>query len=227
MKIHPAAQGSVDWAIARSGIVTASEMDALISPTGEVRRGQMVKTYLHQKLSEWWLGGPLAQLNVWNFEQGHIIEEEVGPWYELEYGQKVIPVGLITNDAGTLGCSPDGLLSGLEECGLEIKAPAIHTHIGYLLDGKLPSVYAHQVQGSMYVTGFTQWKFISYRRRLPSLVVNVARDDKFQAALHEAIESFLELFEGGKKRLCELNGGPPKRPKTITPQPQFVSEMPS
>lgn len=225
MKIHPAAQGSTDWAIARSGIPTASEFDNLVSPTGEVRKGKMPETYLAMKLAEWWLGGPIIQLNSFDMSQGQILEDEAIPWYELEHNVAIERVGLITNNDGTIGCSPDGLLP---ESGIEIKCPAIHTHVGYLLAGRLPEAYIHQVQGCMFVTGRDEWRFVSYRRRMPALVLTVSRDPEYQGALEEALEMFLDKFERGKARLCELNGGPPKRHSfTPKPAPEFVSVMPS
>lgn len=227
MKISPYAQQTVEWMQARAGIPTASEFDNLVSPTGEVRTGKMPETYLHQKVAEYWLGGPIAQLNMFDAEQGRILEEEAIPWYELEYGVTVNRVGLITTDDGLCGCSPDGLIG--EDCGIEIKCPAVHTHIGYLLKGKLPDAYVHQVQGSLYVTGFSSWKFVSYRRRLPALVLTVERDGEYQKAIYDALNLFLTKFEIAKKRLIELNGGPPKRFVRPAPQPepQFESAMPS
>jgi Na+/alanine symporter len=64
MKIHEAGQGSVEWMQARSGIPTASEFDALVTPKWKVKTGDGPKTYLAKKLAEWWLGGPLASFNT-------------------------------------------------------------------------------------------------------------------------------------------------------------------
>jgi len=230
MKISPHPQQTIEWMQARAGIPTASEFDNLVSPTGEVRKGKMPTTYLNQKLAEWWIGGPLASLNVFDMEQGRILEEEAIPWYELTYGIAIKRVGLITDNDEMIGCSPDGLIEvdGLDS-GIEIKCPAIHTHIGYLLNNRLPDEYIHQVQGSMLVTGRDEWRFVSYRRKLPALVLTVSRDPQYIGALHEALELFLDRFVRGKKRLCELNDGPPKRFQHSAPKPQpaFVSETPS
>jgi hypothetical protein len=186
----------------------------------------MPETYLHKKLAEWWVGGPLATLNVFDVEQGRILEEEAIPWYELEYSSTVNRVGLITTDDGKVGCSPDGLLGS--DTGIEIKCPAIHTHIGYLLKGEIPKEYVHQVQGSLYVTQRPFWRFVSYRRKLPALVLTVIPDEDYQMALEEALELFLVKFEHGKERLIGLNGGPPKRRlPDLPPEPKYESEIPS
>lgn len=224
MKILDYAQGSVEWMQARAGIPTASEFDALVTPEFKVRTGDMPKSYLAKKLAEAWLGGPLAQFNVFDMDQGKILEDEAIPWLELETNCTVKRVGLITTDDGKVGCSPDGLLV---EAGLEVKCPRPETHAGYLLKGELPKDYRAQVHGGMYVTGYHFWTFLSYRRRFPALILTIERDDMIQAAIHEAVTSFLEQFDAGWQRLCEMNGGPPVRRPVQTvmagePKPAFI-----
>ena len=133
-------QGSVEWMIARAGLVTASEADALISPLWKIRTGEGVETYLNKKLAERWTGGPLASANTFDMDQGKALEEHARPAYELITGETVEQVALITDDAGTYGCSPDGLLG--DAGGLEIKCPKLETHIGYLRAQELPKDYA-------------------------------------------------------------------------------------
>src|ERR1019366_3399625 len=205
MKIHDVQQQSVDWAILRSGKVTASEMDNLVSPTGEVRKGAMPRSYLAKKVAEAWLGGPLPSLNVWDMEQGNILEEFARPAFTLETGLDVKQVGFITGEDDRVGCSPDGLIG--DKAGVEIKCPRVETHIGYLLDGFLPKDYVIQVQGSLYVTGFPKWYFYSFCRRMPPLILEIAPDDEIQEAIGEAVGDFLIRFDDALAKLTELNGG--------------------
>lgn len=229
MKIHPAQQGSLQWLEARAAIPTASEFDNLISPTWELRKGQMPQSYLNRKLAEWWLGGPLADLGSFATEMGSILEDEAKPWYELEFGERIDSVGLCTTDDGKIGASPDGLIG--EDCGIECKCPEPQTHVGYLLAGVVPKDYLAQVHGSMLVTGRPRWKFLSYRRRFPALVVDVPRDDEIQAAIRDALDLFLQKFEHGQQRLIELNGGEPPRRSAPSPErPAFehdTNDVPS
>lgn len=226
MKIHAVEQRSVEWMLLRSGIPTASEFDALVSPEGKIRTGETPKTYLHKKLAEKWQGGPLAGFNTFDMDVGTIVEGEALPWYEFEHGVSFEKVGFITSDNGQFGCSPDGWNSK-EQFGIEIKCPAVHTHVGYLLGGKLPKDYIAQVQGSMFVTGAQQWKFLSYCRHFPQLVLTVERDEEFQEALGQALSDFAFALEAGFSTLTRQNGGPPKRmiPKPdriVTPQPDLT-----
>ena len=208
MKISPHEQGSVDWMIARAGIPTASEFDNLLTPELKIRTGQMPQSYLNKKLAEAWQGGPMASLNTFDMEQGRILEAEAIPFYELEFNETVQRVGLCTTDDGRVGCSPDGLIG--DDGGIEIKCPAIQTHIGYLRNGELPKEYAPQVHGSLYVTGRKWWKFLAYRRHMPPLVLTIARDDAVMKTIHQALSEFLEDFDMEFQKLCRLNGGPPK-----------------
>lgn len=223
MIISPHAQQTVEWMQARAGIPTASEFDNLVTPEFKVRTGQMVETYLAKKLAEAWIGGPIASLNVFDVEQGRVLEEEALPWYSFAYNTEVKRVGLVTTDDGRIGCSPDGMFD--DGTGIEIKCPAIHTHVGYLLGGTLPKDYAAQVHGSMFVTGADNWTFLSYRRRMPALVLKVERNEVIQDAIEEALELFLAKFDRGMARLIEINGGPPKRiAKPVPTNPEFESD---
>lgn len=218
MKIHTEiAQNSVDWAILRSGKVTASEMDALVTPLGKVKTGDGPRTYLMKKVAEAWLGGPLPSLNVWDMEQGQILEEFARPAFALETGLDVETVGFITGDNEKTGCSPDGVIYTFDRqriaAGVEIKCPRVETHIGYLLDGTLPKDYVLQVQGSLYVTGFPKWYFYSFCRRMPSLILEVLPDPEIQESIDEAVKSFLVRFDEAFAKLVELNGGVRPEPR--------------
>jgi hypothetical protein len=221
MKILPFEQGSVEWMRARAGIPTASEFDNIISPTWKIRTGEMPKSYLAAKLAEAWRDGPLIGFNVFDVEQGRILEEEARPWLELELDTEIARVGLCTRDDGRVGCSPDGIIWGEDEgCGVEIKCPQPTAHVKYLLRGEVPPEYLAQVHGGMYVTGFKEWKFLSYSRGFPKLLLTVELNEDIQTAIHEAVEAFLREFDVAFERLYEINGGPPKRRPVVTPKPE-------
>ena len=99
-------------------------------------------------------------------------------------------------------CSPDGLVG--EDGGLEIKCPLIHTHVEYLLDGKLPTKYVQQVQGSMLISGRKWWDFMSYYPGLKPLVVRVERDEKFIAKLKDELNKFCFELKAIVQKLKEL-----------------------
>lgn len=194
-------------------------MDALVTPLGKVKTGDGPRTYLYQKLAEAWTGGPVMSLQgIFDVEQGQILEEKAKPAFILETGLDLQNVAFIESDDGKCGCSPDGMTT--KDVGVEIKCPRIETHIRYLVEGKLPVDYIAQVQGSMFVTGYTKWMFFSYRRKMPPLILTIDRDNTFQKAISDALGAFTAAFDAGMKRLVEINGGPPKlpvAPKRIEP----------
>lgn len=214
MKIHNVKQGSEEWLKLRAGIPTASESDALLSPLFKARDGKGVLTYVATKVAEHWIGGPLPSYSGGVLEQGQIIEQEAVPWFELEYGVTLLRPGFITTDDGFVGCSPDGMLD--EHCGLEIKCPMPHTHVGYLLAGKLPDDYATQVHVSMFVTGAKRWQFLSYCRRFPALVLTIERDEEIQEKIRAAFTDFRARFTTAVDQLTALDGPQAPQPKPIT-----------
>lgn len=222
MKIIDCQQNSLQWLVARAGLVTASEIDALVSPTFEVRKGLGVNTYLAQKVAEKWLSGPIPGHMDLTMELGHILENEAIPAYEFDYNQKIQKVGLITDDASRYGCSPDGLIG--EDGGIEIKCPEPKAHVKYLLENKLPVDYMTQVHFSLYVTGRKWWRFMSYRRGFPTLLLTIERDEKIAEVFKTALNAFLPKLENEFERLVEMNSG--ERPKPNAFRESIINQQP-
>ena len=207
MKIHTMQQGSDEWMAIRSRYPTASEFDQLVSPSKlKVREGKSIASYVARKLAERWLGSPLQTFKSGDMDQGSLRETEAWPWYALEYGRELTRPGFIVSDDDLCGCSPDGIIEA-EGFGLEIKCPDADTHVAYLLAGELPTEYIMQVQGSMLVTGFDSWTFLSYHPRFPQFVLDVPRSEKIIDALREGLGEFWQRFNAGWNRLLEANGG--------------------
>ena len=202
MKIVDCVQGQGSWYAARMGVVTASEIDALVTPKWKVRTGDGVESYLTRKLAEKLLNWSPDQLQAFAVDQGKILETIAIPWYEFTYDTKVKRVGFCLSDDGRTGCSPDGLLP--DGTGLEIKSPQPPNHIAYLLGGTVPDQYLPQVQFSIYVTGAPHWTFVTYNNQLPPLVVRVDRDEKAQAAIAEAVMLFNARFDAALAHINQL-----------------------
>lgn len=219
MKIIQCEQGTLAWLDARTRCATASELDSLVSPTLKLRTGETPNTYLCRKLAERWLGRPIQGFSGGAMEQGSILEDEAVPWYELRHKCSVERVGFITNDDGTFGCSPDGLVG---DVGIEIKCPQEHTHVKWLLAGVCPPEHFLQVQGGLWVTGFAAWDFVSYCRNFPPLVVRVQPDLPAHAAIAEAVWKFSISMRECWDKLVSANGGfEPERADETEESPWF------
>jgi hypothetical protein len=95
-------------------------------------------------------------------------------------------------------------------------------HFKTLLSGKIPDQYLPQVHFSLYVSGFEQWKFISYKRHAPQFVITVDRDPEIMEKIHDALMPFLDKLDAAMSRLTEINGGPPPR---LTAIPRAMPEI--
>lgn len=181
-------QGSDEWLEARRGRVTASKFaDAIAGGQGKTRT-----KYMHQLLAER-LTGEVDQNGYTNPYMGRGLEQEKKARinYELETGTEVTEVGFVLLNEN-IGCSPDGLVgdNGL----IQIKCPASHTHIEYLLTSKVPSNYIKQIQGELWVTEREWSDFVSFDSRnkyRDFLRIRVERDDAFIATLKNGIDLFV------------------------------------
>lgn len=201
-KIHPVDQLSADWLRLHIGRVTGSELQNLVTPEFAIRTGEMPKTYLCKKLAEAYRDQPLPGFSSWASEQGQELEAEARAWYALEYDDYPVEIcGFVEHDNGRCGASPDGLLG--DDGGIEIKSPEPHTHVKYLIQGVLPKEYAPQVHMNLYATGRKWWRFISYRRGFPALVINIERDEKIITQIETALTKFYAEFDAGLAKLRE------------------------
>ena len=180
-------QGSDEWLKARAGLISASNFGKILTPTGKKTDGKTRKDYLYQVAAERISGEPEGDgfRSVW-MERGNELEADARLWFEEKFSVLVEQVGLVyMDDRKVISCSPDGLLGGE---GLEIKCPKASTHMAYLDAGKVPTIYIPQIQGSMMVTGFDSWNFMSYHPAIKPLTQGVYRDEKYIALLREAVE---------------------------------------
>ena len=190
MKIHTVAQGTAEWFALRLGIPTASEFDQIVTPkTGKLSAS--ARKYAYRLVAEKLLHETMQTLDgVAYIERGKELEPQAVRQYEFENDVETVPVGFITTDDGLIGASPDRLIKG-RRMGLEIKCPAAHTHIGYLLDGH-DEKYRPQVQGQLFVAELEQADFYSFHPRMPPATIRTPRDEPFINLLSSALVEFNE-----------------------------------
>lgn len=192
MILHEAAQGTAEWFEARCGVVSASNFDRIITTKGEPSKQR--EKYLYELAAERVTGKPLESFQSEAMARGVELEAEARLAYELLTERTVKTAGLCYKDeTRQIGASPDGLVG--DDGLLEIKCPQANTHVGYLLDDKLPTDYFQQVQGQLYVTGRKWLDFMSYYPGLKALVIRVDRDEKFITALSIELEIFLKTLD--------------------------------
>lgn len=195
-------QGSDEWFEARLGIPTASCFSKIITSTG--KKSTQASAYMNKLVAESLIGSLEGiEKTVW-MERGNLLEAEARELYEFDRCCDVEEVGIVYKDEKRLiSCSPDGFIKGSRK-GLEIKCPKPETHVSYLLSGKLPTAYVAQVQGSMFVTGFDEWDFMSYHPEMPPLIITVKRDNAWHEAFDAIINDFISNLQESKSKLKEL-----------------------
>lgn len=186
---HDIIQGSDEWLECRRGILTASEMKLIITPTLKIASNDKERSHLYELLAQ----------RISGYVEPHYISDDMLRGREDElfariaYHEKIAKVdeiGFITNDQWgfTIGYSPDGLVGddGLIECKSRRQKFQVET----IIDGEMPSDYMIQVQTGLLVSGRKWCDFISYSAGLPMITIRVFPDIQIQAAIQAAAEAF-------------------------------------
>ena len=134
----------------------------------------------------------IQAVSTW-MDRGAASEDEAVSFYQLQRDCETEKVGFITNDAGTIGASPDRLVGA--EGLLEIKIPAEHTHVSYLLKKSVDQAYYPQIQGQLWIAERKWVDILSWHPEMPPALIRVVRDEEFIKLLSEAVGKFSLLLE--------------------------------
>lgn len=198
MQLHEVEQGTPEWHQVRLGIPTASCFDKIITPTG--KPSTQAAAYENKVIAEILTGksADTFEGNVWT-ERGKELEPDAVDFYEMQTGLDTRIIGFVTNDENTFGCSPDRLVG--ENGLLEIKCPAPHTHVQYLIDKEIDKGYYPQVQGQLFVTGREWCDWLSYHPEMPPVIIRVERDVEFIETLEKLLEKFIKNVSAKLKKI--------------------------
>jgi hypothetical protein len=197
MKLFTVENGSPEWFAARSGIPTASAFHRVLTPAkGELASGRW--SYAFELAIERLLGESKQTIDGLQWvERGKMLEPDAVQHYEFVHSCRTVKAGFITTDDGRMGCSPDRIMVD-EVGGLELKCPAAKTHLDYFIRGP-GADYRCQVQGSLLITGFPFWDFMSYSPNLPQVLVRFEPDAPFIEKLKAALDQFCDEVD----EICE------------------------
>ena len=199
-------QGSEEWHKLRKGRATASEADKIITSTGKPSTQRLA--YMRKLARECVADDPHEWTGNKYTDWGNATEAEAREYFAQKTKLHVQEVGFCgRNDNAPIGCSPDGLIVGDQKsghfiAGLELKCPQVDTHVGYLIDGNLPTAYKVQVHWSMATTGLRKWYFLSFFPGLQALCLCVEWDD-FTDKVRAAQDEFVMDYAGERKRVLE------------------------
>ncbi|MCK5444987.1 MAG: YqaJ viral recombinase family protein [Rhodospirillaceae bacterium] len=203
MIIHEAEQRSDEWRALRSGVPTASAFSKLVTSKGEPSKSS--EEYARSLAAEAFSG--IAELDAWTGSQfsnrGQDLEDEAVAYYQMKKNIRVERVGFVTNNEGSAGCSPDGLVGKVGM--VEIKCLKAENHIKTIMylrkNKKCPTTYVPQTQGQMMLCERKWCDILFYHPHLPSLIIRQKPDEKIYEALQQEIKNVCSARDGIMKVL--------------------------
>jgi hypothetical protein len=229
-RISNVEQGTIEWFLLRSGVLTASRMDKVCSPVKMQYATTGADTLINQLMAEVFLPGAPEMVGAFTsraMENGTETESEAREYLGFITELNIQEVGFIKSECGRFGCSPDGLIvnkDGEYVGGLELKCPLPHTHIGYMrYPADLLKKYKIQVHASLLVSGLKNWKLMSYFPGLDPVIIDVVPDETTDK-LRDVLEIFWKNWNTAKQLLEEkgIDFNPVRKPQ---PEPQYgISE---
>ena len=182
-------QGSEEWLQARCGLLTASTIGRLITPTLKVADNDTSRTLTHTLAAERITGHVEYVHPTFDMQRGSDDEPYARDAYR-ENRAPVEEVGFIVRKTEdyALGYSPDGLVGtdGL----IEIKSRKPHAHLALLLNGGIPHGHMAQMQTGMYVAGREWCEYIGYSAGLPLHIERIHADTAWFTAIDTAARAF-------------------------------------
>lgn len=182
-------QGTDEWHALRCGVLTASEVKHILTPTLKLANNDKTRQHVFE----------IAAQRITQYTEPSYIGDDMLRGWDDEikardlYSQTRAPVqevGFITSDAlgFVMGYSPDGLVGddGLIECKSRRQKYQVQT----ISEGTVPDEYMLQLQTGLLITGRKWLDFISYSGGLPMFVCRVLPDAEVQAAIVQAATDF-------------------------------------
>jgi len=182
-------QGSEEWHTMRRGVLTASEMKLILTPTLKVANNDKTRQHVYE----------LAAQRISQYTEPTYIGDDMLRGWDDEirarekYSETYTPiteVGFVTNDdhGVMIGYSPDGLIGndGLWECKSRRQKYQVET----IVTGEVPQEHVLQIQTGLLVTDRTWLDYTSYSGGLPMCTIRVYPDADIQAAIIAAAVEF-------------------------------------
>lgn len=185
-------QGSEEWYDQRRGMVTASVVKELVTPTLKIAANMGSRSLANKLVAERITGYTEPEYLSSEMIRGMQDEPIARAWY-IEHrarAETTVP-GFITRWYGgryQIGYSPDGVVgkTGL----IEIKSRDQKHHLATILADEVPGEFMAQIQTGLLVTGRRWCDFISWCGGMPPYVIRVKPDPAWRQAILAAVAQF-------------------------------------
>jgi len=229
---HELEQRSPAWHDLRRGMITASEMSKIITPTLKIAANAQTKQHLYDLLAQRITGHTEDHFVGYAMERGQLEETDARIAYTKELAE-VKECGFVINDdlGFPIGYSPDGLVG--ERGQIEIKSRLakfqVQTIVDHIADRVItenetrvengveivtvpdpakplaPVEFMLQIQTGLFVTGRDWCDFTSYSNGLNMAVMRVVPIDTYFEAIEKGAKEFEAAIKaGGEKYAAAL-----------------------
>lgn len=196
MTVYPEMdQGSEEWLAARCGVLTASEVKLIMTPTGNVAYNDKTRAHVWE----------LAAQRITQFVEPRYIGDDMLRGHEDEvyarmaYDQHIAPtqtMGFMVNRKWgfAMGFSPDWLVGddGLGEAKSRIQRFQVQTICDHVSPASCPPDYVLQCQTGLLVSERKWLDLCSYSNGLHMAVIRIHPDPVLQDLIIEAATVFEE-----------------------------------
>lgn len=191
---HPhLVQGSDEWHAQRCGMLTASEMHLILTPTLKVAKNEKTRSHMYELLAQ----------RVTQYVEPRYVSDDMlrGKDDELAarqyYHDNHAPVDecgfvTLTTKDYTIGYSPDGLIGddGLIECKSRRQKYQVQTFLEWHRGKSIPEDFLLQTQSGLFATKRQWCDLVSYSGGMPTCVMRVHPDPVVHAAIELAATEF-------------------------------------
>jgi hypothetical protein len=183
-------QGTDEWLAARCGIVTASVVGQLITPRTVKPAANDYSRALTMTLAAERITGHVEPIHVnADMERGTLDEPFARAIYGEHYALATEVGFMVRDDFGfRIGYSPDGLVG--DDGLIEIKSRRQKKQLATILSDEVPLENMAQIQTGLLVSGRDWLDYVSYCGGMPLYVKRVLPDEKWFAAITEAVATF-------------------------------------
>ena len=203
-------QGSLEWHAARCGILTASEMNRIVTPTLKPASNDKERTHLYELLAQRITRYVEPQYVSDDMLRGHEDEVLAVDLYAKTYAPVTL-MGFITNDKWgfTLGYSPDALVGadGQVECKSRSQKYQVRTLVDHVSADTIDPDFCIQCQTGLLVSERKWCDLVSYCGGLPMATVRVYPDAVVQAAIIEAAAAFEKRLAAAHEKFRRVTAG--------------------
>lgn len=218
-------QGSEEWAAARCGLLTASELKLIVTPTLKAASNDKERSHLYELLAQRITGYVEPSYISDSMLRGKDDEIEAVLVYDKNYAQAE-SVGFITNGKWgfTIGYSPDAIVGadGLIECKSRNQKLQVRTIIDYVSADTIDPDFMIQVQTGLMVSERKWCDLVSYSGGLPMATVRVFPDEATQAAILSAATAFEARLAVAHKKYNDVLAS---KARLIPTERKIVQEM--